>query len=56
MSRVTVWFKDSDKYVNIPADRFYEHEGMLKIFNGTEPAAIFDLSIIKAAYLTEERK
>lgn len=56
MTRAIIWFKDSEKYVNIAADHFYEYEGMLKIFNGNNPAAIFDLSIIKGVYLAEERK
>lgn len=56
MSRVTVWFKDSDKYVNVVADSFYEHEGLLKIYNGTKPAGIFDLSTVSGVYITEERK
>jgi hypothetical protein len=56
MSRVTVWFKDSDKYVSVTADHFYEYEGMLKIFNGDQATGLFDLSIVKGAYLTEERK
>jgi hypothetical protein len=56
MSRVTVWFKDSDRYVSVVADHFYEYDGMVKIFNGDKTAAIFDLSIVKGVYLTEERK
>jgi hypothetical protein len=56
MSRVTVWFKDSDKYVSVIADNFYEYEGVLKIYNGTQPAAIFEMSTVSGVYMTEERK
>lgn len=52
MSRVTVWFKDSEKYVSVVADHFYEYEGMVKIFNGNDAVAIFDMSIVKGVYLT----
>ena len=56
MSRVTVWFKDSEKYVSVVADHFYEYEGMLKIFNGDTPTAMFDMSMVSGVYITEERK
>lgn len=56
MSRVTVWFKDPGKYVSVIADHFYEYEGLLKIYNGDNAAAMFDMSIVQGVYLTEERK
>lgn len=56
MARVTFWFKDSDKYVSVKAEEFHEDEGYLKAYEHNELVAMFDISIIKGAYRTEEKE
>ena len=56
MARITFWFNDSDKYASVVADEFHEDEGFLKAYRHNELIAIFDLKIIKGAYLIDERE
>ena len=56
MARVTFWFKDSDKYVSVEAEEFHEDDGYLKAYQHNELVAMFDVSITKGAYRTEEKE
>lgn len=55
MARITFWFNDSDKYVNVVAEEFHEDDGFLKAYEHNELVALFDLKIIKGAYRTEDK-
>jgi hypothetical protein len=57
MARVTFWFKDDpDKYVAVTAEEFHEDGDYLKAYSKhNELVAMFDKSIIKGAYRTEEK-
>lgn len=57
MARVTFWFNDSDNYVSIEAEEFHEDRKFLKAYSKhNELVAMFDMKIIKGAYLTEQKK
>lgn len=56
MSRCTFWFKDNDKYVSLEAEEFHEDDGYLKAYQRSELVGMFDISIIKAAYRTDEKR
>lgn len=55
MPRITVWFKDSDKYVSLNADRFYEYDSKYKAINGEDIVGIFDVDSVRSIYLTHEK-
>jgi hypothetical protein len=57
MARVTFWFNDSENYVNVEAEEFHEDGDFLKAYSSHhELIAMFDMKIIKGAYLTEQKK
>lgn len=57
MARITFWFNDSDNYVSVVAEEFHEDDGFLKAYSeDNELVAIFDMKIIKGAYLTRTKE
>lgn len=57
MARITFWFNDSDHYVSVVAQEFHEDDGFLKAYSSrNELVAMFDMKIIKGAYLTEQKE
>lgn len=55
MSRITILLKDGNKYVSVKANKFYEYENKYKIFFGDNLIAVFDVEMVQAIYMTEER-
>lgn len=55
MTRVVILFNDSDFYVNLEASEFHEDGKFIKAYNGNELVAMSDISVVKAAYLTEQK-
>ena len=57
MARVTFWFNDTDNYVSVVAEEFHEDDGFLKAYSEhSELVAMFDMKIIKGAYLTKTKE
>lgn len=57
MARVTFWFNDSENYVSVEAEEFHEDGNFLKAYSShNELVALFDMKIIKGAYITEPKK
>ena len=54
MSKCVVRFKDD--YVNIPADRIEEHNGMVFVFDGEMLVGVFDLGAVDMVYLSGGQK
>ena len=56
MARLTFWFNDSDNYVSVEAEEFHEDGNFLKAYSEHhELIAMFDMKIVKGAYLTEQK-
>ena len=56
MGRVTIKFKDSNEYISVEAEEMHEDNGFLKAYSDhNELVAMVDISVIKAAYFTEEK-
>ena len=56
MARITFWFNDSDSYVSVVAEEFHEDGKFIKAYSEhNELVAMFDIDIIKGAYLTEQK-
>lgn len=49
-SKCVVRFKDN--FVNIPADRLTEAEGMVYVYRGNELVGVFDLGFIDSIYIS----
>lgn len=56
MARITFWFNDTDKYASVIADEFHEDEGFLKAYRHNELIAMFDVKIVKGAYLIDGKE
>ena len=56
MSRCSFWFNDSDKYVSLEAEKLQEDGEYIKAYHNDELVGMFDISIIKAAYKTDEKR
>ncbi len=55
MSRVIIKFNDTNQYINVDADEFHEDGNFIKAYKGNELVAIADVSVIKTAYITEQK-
>lgn len=56
MTRIIVWLKDSDAYVNVEAEEFHEDGNFLKAYSEhNELVAIIDKESVKCAYLTDAK-
>lgn len=57
MPRIIVYFRDnSPPYVNLVADTFYDCDGYIKVFNGTEQVGMFATDTVRAVYKSEEKE
>ena len=55
MTRVIIRFKDIDQYVNLEAEEFHEDGNFIKAYNHNELVAMCDISVVKVAYITEQK-
>ena len=56
MTRVIIRFKDVDQYVNLEATEFHEDGNFIKAYKGNELVAMCDISVVKIAYITEQKE
>lgn len=54
MIRLVIYF--SGQFINIPADRMEEDERYLRGFLGKELVAVFDIGVVDAAYLSNQKE
>jgi hypothetical protein len=55
MKKIIVKFTDSLDYICIEADEFHEDKNFIKAYKGNELVAMADMSVVKTAYLTEQK-
>lgn len=56
MTRVIIKFNDTSQFVNLEATEFHEDGNFIKAYKGNELVAMCDISVVKVAYLTEQKE
>ena len=56
MKKVIIKFTDSLDFINVEADEFHEDKNFVKAYKGNELVAMVDTSVIKMAYITEQKE